>query len=128
MNVNSVLVGERRILVCVALTIPFICVRVIYALIADFAGLPDFNIVSGNNTIYLCMAVLMEIIAAYIIIGFGMSLHILPKAENTESEQMGMGSERIDTTHSTTRQNHRSKARGPISYLFYAAKDVRESK
>jgi hypothetical protein len=86
MRASTVSAGERRLLVAVALSIPFIAVRLIYSLIADFAGLQSFSLAFGDTTIYLCMNVIMEIIVTIIVIVFGLTLQVLPKEAALESE------------------------------------------
>jgi magnesium-transporting ATPase (P-type) len=85
-RVSKVAKGEKRILVAVALCLPFIAVRLIYALIADFANNIDFSLAYGNTTIYLCMAVITEIIVTVIILSFGLTLHVIPKPLPLDSE------------------------------------------
>jgi len=53
--------GEKRLLVAIAISLPFILVRLVYGSISIFANTSDFNSVSGNVTIYLCMALIMEL-------------------------------------------------------------------
>jgi len=78
-RVSQIPPGEKRILVAVALSFPFIAVRLVYALISDFAGLESFSLALGNTTIYLCMAVIMEIIVMIIIIAVGLTLRVIPR-------------------------------------------------
>jgi hypothetical protein len=52
--------GEKRLLLAVAISLPFLLVRVVYGSISLFASTSDFNSVDGNVTIYLCMALIME--------------------------------------------------------------------
>jgi len=54
--------GEKRILAAVGFSLPFLLVRLIYSAISTFAGTPSFNSVTGNVTIYLCMALIEELI------------------------------------------------------------------
>jgi hypothetical protein len=53
---------ETRILTTVGLACPFLLVRLLYGALGDYSGNPTYNSLYGNNTIYLCMGVLMEII------------------------------------------------------------------
>jgi hypothetical protein len=75
--------GERRLLFVVAISSPFIATRLIYALIADFAANPNFNAIFGNATIYLCMAVLEEIIAVIVCVAAGFTIRIVPRGETS---------------------------------------------
>jgi magnesium-transporting ATPase (P-type) len=136
MRVSHVAKGETRILVAVALCVPFIAVRLVYALISGFAGLRSFSLALGNPTIYLCMAVIMEIIVVIIIISFGLTLRIIPKAEPIDQESLREMSGRsnkypartTDSAHAPVRVNERRKARGPISWLYYAGRDLYKSR
>lgn len=66
--------GEKRLLVAVAMSLPFLLVRLIYASVSIFANTSDFNSLSGNVTIYLCMALIMEFCAVIIYEVVGMTL------------------------------------------------------
>jgi hypothetical protein len=66
--------GEKRLLLAVALSLPFLLVRVIYSGISLFGNNPDFNFISGNTTIFLCMALLMELAAVAIYEAVGITL------------------------------------------------------
>lgn len=52
---------ETHILTTVGLASPFLLVRLLYGALADYTGNPVYSSLDGNNTIYLCMGVLMEI-------------------------------------------------------------------
>lgn len=73
-SVSSAEPGEKRLLLAVGLSLPFILVRLIYAAISVFGSNPDFNSVTGNVTILLCMGVLMELAAVIIYEGVGITL------------------------------------------------------
>lgn len=66
-------------MVCFAACAPFISVRLVYGLLADFSGMKEFNPFEGDVTIFLCMAVLMEIIAVAFCVFTGLRLRVLPK-------------------------------------------------
>lgn len=57
---------EARLLIFVGLGSPFVFVRLLYAALFDYTGNQLYSPIDGNNTVYLCMCVLMEIIAAAI--------------------------------------------------------------
>lgn len=54
--------GEKRILYAVLGSLPLLAVRLLYSLLADFADNSTFNILSGNATTQLCMAIIEEFI------------------------------------------------------------------
>jgi hypothetical protein len=136
LRVSRVADGEKRLLVAVALSIPFIAVRLVYALIADFSHLRSFSLVSGKTTIYLCMDVIMEIAVVIIVIAFGLTLRIIPKGRPLEdgSQQELSNVSGQSPAQSTgkgqvpVKSNERSKAKGPISWLYYAGKDLYNSR
>lgn len=70
---------ENKLMVCFAACAPFISVRLVYGLLADFSGMKQFNPFEGDVTIFLCMAVLMEIIAVAFCVFTGLRLRVLPK-------------------------------------------------
>jgi Na+-transporting methylmalonyl-CoA/oxaloacetate decarboxylase beta subunit len=108
----------------VTLSIPFIAVRLIYALIADFANLQSFSLAYGDTTIYLCMSVIMEIIVTIIAIAFGLTLRVLPKVVKAESNPADT---EIEMTTSL-REQERKKIHGPVTWIYYNAKDLIRSK
>ncbi|KFY17767.1 hypothetical protein V491_04940 [Pseudogymnoascus sp. VKM F-3775] len=85
LNLHNVAKGEKRLLVAVGLSCPFLLIRLIYALIADFGHNRDFNFVYGNPTIYLCMSVLEEFVIILLCIGVGLTLSALPKTAKPSS-------------------------------------------
>jgi len=66
--------GEKRLLLAVALSLPFLLVRLIYSSISTFGNSSSFNTVTGNVTILLCMALIMEACCVVIYEGVGLSL------------------------------------------------------
>lgn len=60
---RAVLGTEAHILVIVGLAAPFVLVRLLYSALGDFTGAELWSSISGNDTVYLIMDVLMEIIA-----------------------------------------------------------------
>jgi len=72
LRLRSISVGEQRVLYAVALSIPFIFVRLIYSIIVDFAGNSQFNLITGDVVIQACMASLMEFIVVILYLGAGL--------------------------------------------------------
>ncbi|KAI3401832.1 hypothetical protein diail_8210 [Diaporthe ilicicola] len=70
---------ENKLMVCFAACAPFISVRLVYGMLADFSGMKEFNPFEGDVTIFLCMAVLMEIIPVAFCVFTGLRLRVLPK-------------------------------------------------
>lgn len=66
--------GEKRLLLAVGLSLPFILVRLVYSAVSVFGGNRDFSSVTGNVTLLLCMGVAMELVAVIIYEVVGLSL------------------------------------------------------
>lgn len=75
--------GERKTMMFFALASPFMIARFAYSVIGDFATGGDlrlkFSQLVGNVTIFLCMAVIEEIIIVAIFIIGGLGLKELPQ-------------------------------------------------
>lgn len=70
---NSMHKWQKKLFLASVLGWPFLLVRLIYSAMADFSDDQKFSIVNGNDTIYLCMDVLEEIVAMAICVVFGWS-------------------------------------------------------
>ncbi|EFR00112.1 hypothetical protein MGYG_03118 [Nannizzia gypsea CBS 118893] len=66
--------GEKKLLLAIAISLPFILVRLLYSFISAFSRSPKFSIVSGDVTIYLLMAVLEEMVVVITFIAVGVTL------------------------------------------------------
>ncbi|KUI61109.1 hypothetical protein VP1G_08286 [Cytospora mali] len=77
---------ETKLMLCFAACAPFIAVRLLYALIADFSGMKEFNPFEGDVSLFLCMAVLEEIIAVALCVITGLRLRKLPKDGDASSD------------------------------------------
>ncbi len=112
--------GEQRLIIVVAISLPFILIRLIYSLLVVFAKNPRFNIVTGSVTINFVMAVLEEFVVAILCISVGLSLQVRPKSN-----------EPINTAHQSDKlsgrivsQQVRPRRRGgPIAQLIGLARD-----
>jgi hypothetical protein len=72
--------GEKRLLLALAVSLPFLLVRLVYGSISNFANTSDFNPLTGNVTIYLCMALIMElcVVITYEVVGITLKKFELP--------------------------------------------------
>ncbi|KAJ5204855.1 uncharacterized protein N7498_005734 [Penicillium cinerascens] len=68
--------GEHRTLLAVAISSPFILVRVIYATLIWFLHNGTFSILNGNETVILVMSVLEEFVVVIVCLGVGMTLRV----------------------------------------------------
>lgn len=69
---------EKRLLIAVALSLPFILVRLLYAALDTFSNDADFNPLNGKIDIQLGMAIIMEMIVIAIVEAVGLTLQKLP--------------------------------------------------
>lgn len=53
---------QKNLFLAIALSMPFVAVRLIYSAISDYTDVPRFQL-GRNETVYLCMSVLEEISA-----------------------------------------------------------------
>lgn len=74
---SSIKVFQKKLFLAIALSFPFMLVRLVYAAISDYADIQGFGL-DGNPSIYLCMDVLEEIIAMGFVMAFGMSAVLEP--------------------------------------------------
>ena len=134
LRISQVKAGERRLLVVVAVCSPFIATRLVYAIISDFADNHLFNSTYGNLTIYLCMAVIEEIIVVALCVAVGFTLEVVPKATTTEEVPLeptsnnAINADKVarPATQQRPRQNRRRG--GPITWLFRTVRDYIRSK
>jgi hypothetical protein len=63
---------QKKLFIAVALSSPFLLVRLLYSALSDYTTLKAFAL-DGNATAYLCMAALEEIIAMVITMALGIS-------------------------------------------------------
>ncbi|KGO74913.1 hypothetical protein PITC_031510 [Penicillium italicum] len=82
---RAVLGTEARILVIVGLAAPFVLVRLLYSALGDFTGAKLWSSIDGNDTVYLIMDVLMEIIAITIMFT---TVYFAPLPKNPPAERI----------------------------------------
>lgn len=70
---NAMHKWQKKLFMAIVLGWPFLLVRLVYSAVADFSDDQRFSIVNGDDTIYLCMDVLEEIVAMAICVAFGWS-------------------------------------------------------
>ena len=70
-SLSAVPSGEKRILFGVLLALPFIFVRILYSVLADFIDNSTFTLINGNSTVRLCMSIIEEMIVATLYIATG---------------------------------------------------------
>ncbi|KAH6661184.1 hypothetical protein BKA67DRAFT_654316 [Truncatella angustata] len=88
MQISHAELGEKRLSLAVALALPFILVRMVYAAESAFSSNAKFNQLTGDINVQLGMSVIMEMIAVAIIEGFGLSLKkMTPKDQSGAATQ-----------------------------------------
>jgi hypothetical protein len=80
--------GEKRIIMAVAFSLPFLLVRLAYSIGSTFSYGKKFNLLTGNPTILLCVALLEEIIVVFAYEGTGLTLGKVVKIEHPEGARM----------------------------------------
>jgi hypothetical protein len=70
--------GEGILVFAVMCALPFIFLRLLYALLAAFSHLSCFNPVTGSETVALFMSVLEEMVVVVIYIATGLKLSAVP--------------------------------------------------
>ncbi|KAL8787174.1 MAG: hypothetical protein Q9213_002390 [Squamulea squamosa] len=71
-KIDAVVPGEKRILYGVLMAIPFIFLRIIYAMLAVFRDSKQFAILNGSATVQLCMAIIEEMVVVVIYCAIGL--------------------------------------------------------
>ena len=79
--------GEKRVLLAVAVSLPLLLVRLIYASIYDYKkNSTKFSSLNGSVTILLCMALLEEIAILLVYEGVGLTLRKVRKQNVAKGE------------------------------------------
>lgn len=69
-------INEKRLVLAVAVSLPWICVRLVYSALTAFANNPRFNVATGSASVFLIMAVLEEfcVVVAYLSTGINLKI------------------------------------------------------
>ena len=86
-HVGSAEKGEKRLFMAVALSLPFLLVRLIYSIISTFTKNKSFNLLNGSPTVVLCVALIEEFIVVALYEGTGLTLKKVPKEVHFEATQ-----------------------------------------
>lgn len=86
-NVPHIERGERRLLLAIGLSLPFLLVRLIYSCFVAFANEARFSLISGSVSIMLAMGVIQEFIVVMIFLVMGLTLRIILKEEAASEEK-----------------------------------------
>jgi hypothetical protein len=88
--------GEHRLFFAVVASLPFLVCRLIYSCFSTFTHNKNFNLITGNTTILLCVALLEELAVVIIYEGVGFTLkkveHVhVPVGSRDSSKPMRQG-------------------------------------
>lgn len=78
-RISAVEAGEKRLVLAVGISVPFIFVRLLYSLLGAFSKDQQFSSIKGSVTINLCMAVIEEFVVVLVLLGTGFTLRVVPK-------------------------------------------------
>ncbi|RAK86470.1 hypothetical protein BO79DRAFT_153177 [Aspergillus costaricaensis CBS 115574] len=130
--------GEHRLVLAVGISVPLLLVRLIYSLLSVFTHNPTFNMLTGNVTVFLVMAVLEEIVIVGICLGVGMTLEVRQRTTEYEAcEAPAQGGPELESqqrpemmSYNSGKQERRRRKRrgGPISQLIGLAIDATRSR
>ena len=81
--------GEKRILIAVAASLPFLLVRLIFSALAVFKNEKRFSLYNGDVTVLLCMALLEEVVVVVLYEGVGLTLKKEDKASTGQAQRTG---------------------------------------
>lgn len=88
MRRNSVEKGEHRVLLAVALSSPFILVRLLYVFFVWFLHNSTFSMMDGNVTVQLVMSVLEEFAVVIICLAVGLTLRVRGRDSGRSEESV----------------------------------------
>jgi hypothetical protein len=82
LQIRSAEPGEKRLLLAVALAMPFVLVRIVFSALGTFGSNPNFKTYGGSPhyaTYFVAMAIAEEMAAVTIFEAVGLTLHEIPK-------------------------------------------------
>jgi hypothetical protein len=100
--------GEKRIFVAVALSLPFLLVRLFYSIMSTFTKNKNFNLLTGNITILLCVAFIEELVIVILFEGVGLTLSQVPKDIVPEAVPMIQGADGLHYAIPALQQSRQS--------------------
>jgi hypothetical protein len=97
LQARSIEKGERRLVLAVALAMPFLVVRLVFAAMGAFGSNIDFKPFAFSpafTNYYLGMAVVMEIAATAVYLGFGLTLQRIAKSTAEVADKQSVSSDK----------------------------------
>jgi hypothetical protein len=102
--------GERRLFTAVALSLPFLLVRLVYSVFSTFTTKKEFNLLDGSPTILLCVALIEEFIIVLLFEGIGLTLRKVVREEHVEGARIIPSSD--SNTYSAPQQRQQQQQNG----------------
>lgn len=96
-NHSHVEVGERRLLIAVAASLPLILVRLIYTILVTFSSVKEFSIIDGSVVAMACATNMEEIVVVIIYEAVGLTLRRVPKEVHVKNKCSWRGRSRVPT-------------------------------
>ncbi|TAQ90620.1 hypothetical protein B7494_g1031 [Chlorociboria aeruginascens] len=91
--------GEKRVLLAVAVSLPFLLVRLVYSIMVTFTHLKVFNQITGNATVLLCVSLIPEFIITVITEATSLTLRVKSKEERKNNAAASRDPESLRHTH-----------------------------
>jgi hypothetical protein len=101
-SVSHAEAGEKRLFLSVAISLPFLLIRLIYSILSVFAHNKNFSLLTPNVTVLLCVALLEEFAVVVTYLGVGLTLHQIPKNQHIE----GAIHQQVPSTSSSQQQQY----------------------
>lgn len=111
--------GEKRIIFAVALALPFMLVRLVYAIISTFVNNKDFNLLTGSVTILLCVAFIEEAIIVILFEGVGLTLAQVPHDTVAEGAPVAQDANGIDYVPAAPNSQQKTTGQKIMKILSY---------
>ncbi|KAI1082378.1 hypothetical protein F5B20DRAFT_34761 [Whalleya microplaca] len=80
-QISRVEIGQKRLVLAVGLSLPFLLVRLAYSAATNFGNSSTFNPVNPDVNVRLGMSIIMEMIVVAIVEGIGMTLGQTPRGQ-----------------------------------------------
>ncbi|KAH8665816.1 hypothetical protein BGZ60DRAFT_409955 [Tricladium varicosporioides] len=95
-EVNKTARGEKRLLIAVIIALPMLGSPLLYSILCAFKDDKIFNLVDGNVVVWVCMAVLEEVVIVGMYAVMGLTVHRYEESmrERTEMLEREVRSER----------------------------------
>ncbi|KAI0424406.1 hypothetical protein F5Y09DRAFT_324464 [Xylaria sp. FL1042] len=88
-RISEVEAGEKRVVLAVALSLPFLLIRIIYQALGTFQPHSQFSSISGNVNYLIGLAIIEEFIIVIIIEGLGLTFQVRPKSDEPSGSLFG---------------------------------------